>query len=266
LDLQLYFRVLKRFRVLVLAGFALASLLAGLSYASVEFEEGGLGLVHRQDETWQSQARLFITDRGFPWGRTRPEYVVDPRGETPPIPTADAGRLSSLAILYAELAGGDPVKSLIPGRAVISTQSDPALVAVPGLVEVRAVPAPPFSSPNILPLINIRAIGTTPTEAIGLARRTTNALVTFIRRQQSAAAIKPQERVVVQVIDEPDSARLVAPRGRTLPLIVFTAVMIAFIGLAFVLENLRPHIPTVAASPHDLPRPLEARAADPGRR
>lgn len=256
MDLQLYWRVLKRFRLLVLIGVMLGASLAILSYVRFEFTDGGIDVIHRQTETWQSQSRVFVTDRGFPWGRTNPEYVVDPKGEAPPFQSADAGRLSSLAVLYAELANGDPVKRLLRRRAIIATPSDPALVAIPGLVEVSSVPGPAFSGSPILPLINIRAIDTTPEGAIDLAKAATEALVTFIRTQQSAASIDPQERVLVQVISEADSARLIGTRGKTLPIVVFVSVMIAFIGLAFVLENVRPRFPKLAADDRDEVRAL----------
>ena len=50
-------------------------------------------------------------------------------------------------------------------------------------------------------------------------------------------------------MEEAEGAALVAPRKLTRPIFIFLAVMIAALGLAFVLENLRPRVRPVAAEP-----------------
>jgi len=70
MSLELDMRVLWRFRVLVLAGLLLAILLAGMAMFKVDFGGGAPKLTYRQSETWQSTARLLITQDGFPEGRT----------------------------------------------------------------------------------------------------------------------------------------------------------------------------------------------------
>jgi hypothetical protein len=97
MDMQLYLRILWRFKPLVAAGLLLAIPLAVLSFAKVSFAGGSPSLKYRQAQTWQSEAVLFVTQRGFPWGTTTPQY--QPANATeglPAVPTADANRLSSL--------------------------------------------------------------------------------------------------------------------------------------------------------------------------
>jgi hypothetical protein len=233
LDLQLYLRVLWRFRLLVLAGVLLGLTLAFFSVVRVSFEGGRATFYHRQSEVWQSEAMLFVTQRGFPWGRTAPEYVPSsPNESAPPVPASDPTRLSSLATLYAEFAKGDFVQSIV-GRAG-------------RLVEVTPVPAPPLSSPPTLPIISVRALGPSPKFATVLAQRTANALATFVRRQQDEAAIPDAERVQIETFARANGPLLVNGRGKTVPLVVFIATLMASLGLAFILENLKPRVSTAA--------------------
>jgi hypothetical protein len=247
MDLHLYLQVLWRFRLLVLTGLILALSLAFLSFVRVDFQGGSPSVTYREAERWQSTARLFVTQQGFPWGSTVPDYVPsDPDSGTPPIPVADQGRLSSLAVLYAQLATSDPVVRLIGERKELEE----------GNIEVNPVPAPAYSTPAILPLIEIKTLAPSPGRAVQLARKTTDAMLDYLRRQQQSAGIAPEERVLVEVIKSPDEAKLVDRRGKTLPVVVFSAVMIACIGLAFILENLRPRVKLLTRR-DPLPPPLD---------
>jgi hypothetical protein len=228
MDFPLYLRVLWRFRLIVLAGLCLGFTLAFFSYVRVSFGDKGPMFSYRQSEVWESEARLFVTQRGFPWGRTAPQYL--PSGadrDAPPIPESDPSRLASFATLYSEFAKGDFVQSIV-GRANAR------------LVVVEPVPAPPLSSPPILPLISVRALGPSPQASALLAQRTANALLTFVHRQQNDARIPADARVRVEPLSRPNRQVLVSGRGKTIPVIVFVAVLMAACGLAFVLENLRP--------------------------
>jgi hypothetical protein len=233
MDFRLYARVLWRFRVIVAAGICLGFALSFLSVVRISFEGGKPALVYRQSKIWESEARLFVTQRGFPWGRTAPEYLpTTPENGAPAVPASDPGRLASLATLYAEFAKGDFVQS------VVGVKRAP-------LVVVEPVPAPPLSSPPILPLISVRALGPTPATSAALARRTADALQAFVQRQQNDARIPEADRVRVEVLSQPNRSLLVKDRGKTVPLIVFLAVLIAACGLAFVLENFRPRLKPV---------------------
>jgi hypothetical protein len=227
MDFPLYLRVLWRFRLIVLAGLCLGFTLAFFSYVRVSFGDRGLTFSYRQSEVWESEARLFVTQRGFPWGRTAPEYLPSGRDDAPPIPESDPSRLASFATLYSEFAKGDFVQSIV-GRANAR------------LVVVEPVPAPPLSSPPILPLISVRALGPTPKASAMLAQRTANALLTFVHRQQNDARIPEAARVRVEPLSRPNRQVLVGGRGKTIPVIVFVAVLMAACGLAFILEHLRP--------------------------
>jgi hypothetical protein len=235
MDLQLYARVLWRFRALLVLGLILAASLAFLSYVKVSFDGGVPELSYRDAEEWSSETTLFVTQQGFQYGRVAEPYLPsDEEAGLPPIPLADPDRLAMLTALYARLANSDEVRALIRRDGPLN-----------GFLDFEPVPAPEYSGPSILPLLNIRATAATPRDSVVLVTRATRAFRTWLVRQQTAAGIFPEQRVVVEVLNRASSPQLVAGRGKTLPIVVFLTVMTAVIGLIFILENLRPRVRTI---------------------
>jgi hypothetical protein len=235
MDLGVYARVIWRFRLLVVAGFILALTLAVLSMAKISPS----GLTYRQSELYQSTTRLGVTQNGFPWGRL---FATEPskdgaavpmtpaqQAEKLGIPIADPNRFNNLAILYAELATSDPVKRLMLQDGPIKGQ----ISAVPVVVQQNIV----------LPFIDLTAVADTPRGAIALARRSADALESYIRDQQKANNVPDTDRVVIQDVLEPKKVTVFQPRSKTMSIVIFLAVMFATVGLAFLLENLRPRPP-----------------------
>lgn len=243
MDLQLCVRILWRFKLLVALGLVLAIALSVLSFAKVSFAGRSPKLSYRQAQTWQSEAMLFVTQQGFPWGSTTPQYKpANPADGLPAVPTADAGRLSSQAVLFAQLATSQQVQRLM--------RQPPAK---PTDVSVTTVPAPPYSNPAILPLISVKGLGTSPQKAASLAADQTLAIIKYVQRNQQASDTPKSQRVLVEEVQSPlpKLATIVGKRGKTLPIIVFLAVMIATLGLVFMLENMRPGIQAVEDESED---------------
>jgi hypothetical protein len=218
MDLQLYLRVLWRFRILVVLGLLLAMLLSFLSYARVSFSEGAPHISYRQPELWYSDSELLITQRGFPWGRTG---------------GVDTSPLTGLAITYSQFAESDVVEQIM-------LRDGP----VPGIVDASVV----YDSQlrEALPAVVIAGIAPSPKGAVETARRATKALLEYLSQEQIANHIPPSERVVAQQLKTPLVPVLQAPRKRTRPIMIFLAVTTAFIVLVFVLENLRPRVRPVS--------------------
>jgi hypothetical protein len=216
-DLSLHLRVLWRFKFVLAVGLFAAVFLALLAATKASAR------------TWKSEATLFVTQPGFPWGRTVIKYLPgDIATGKPSIPTADPQRLSSLTALYAQLATSDPVAPWLKGIERRHEQ-----------LTVTAVPAPQYSTPTLLPLLQIAATAPSQARAISLANRASSSFETWLARQQKTADIPDAERVVVEPISHADTAKRVGGSGKTLPAVVFLAVLAATIGLIFILENLR---------------------------
>lgn len=232
MDLQLYFRVLWRFRVLVVAGLVLGAALALLSFVRVDLSDGKPVFTYRESEQWVSYSTLWITPESFPWGSSTIEPVLTDVG-----PRAQASKLgvqvappewfSSLAILYAQLAMSDPV-------AEIMAKGGP----VNGSIEA----APVLSDRDALPFVRIAAISDSPAEAVSLARREVDAFQRYLVEQQHTTGIPQKERVIAKVNQQAQFAELYADRSKTRPIMVFLTVLVVVVGLAFILENLRPRI------------------------
>jgi hypothetical protein len=236
-DLELYFRVLWRFRLLVAFGLVLAFSLALLSFARVDLS-GSPRLSYRASEQWSSYASLLITQSKFPEGRSVFEQSIPPASadetQTFAPEFADPNRFAGLATLYAELATSDAVRALMLRDGPIN-----------GAVEATPVT---LTNGNTLPLLSVAGISTTPAGAIALARRAVRSFRQYVESQQRSSGIPVDQRVVITVVNQPAKATLLRGRPKTLPIVVFLAVLLAFVGIAFILENLRPRIAPVSSS------------------
>lgn len=255
LDLRLHFRVLWRFRAIVAIGFLLACALAFFSYARISFTGGSPTVTYRQSETWQASVLMFLTQKGFPYGYTvlpsNPAPVPGESGTTATSTTevprlADVGRFTQLSVYYAPFAQSDGFKAMLRRRTHIS-----------GVVQANAVLDPVHQYP--LPYITVLAFAQTPTDAIALANDGSDVLSQYIVGQQTANRIPPAQRVEMQVFSHANKAVLATPRKKTAPVVVFLTVLLAAVGLAFILENLRPRIHPVAAADEGGEEALAAR-------
>jgi hypothetical protein len=242
MDLKLYFSVLWRFKFLVALGILFAMALAVFSYAAPNFSGKGPMLQPRQDEQWVSYSELFVTPKGVPWA-----MVVDGIGgsdskKRDDAPSGNPNRLSDLAVLYAHMVTGDPVRKIILKGGPMH-----------GEIDAAPVLAGDSNLAGALPLIRIAAIADSDQHALDLVIRTSQAFRTFLAREQAANRIAEDNRVRVTVLKRADKPQLLSGRSMTLPMVVFIAVMIMVSGLCFILENMRPR-----------KRPLPVAAADEG--
>jgi capsular polysaccharide biosynthesis protein len=220
MDLALYGRVLWRFKILVAAGLAFAVALAFLSYVKVSIS-GKPHIAYRQVQTWQSQETLLITSRQLPWVRTSNQQ---------------AGGLSYLSAFYAQLANSDQVLERVrrggPLHGTITTQ--------PGYSNSLRTP---------LPFVTIAGNATSPARAVSLAERGAAAFRAYIVSLEDSANVPAAQRVQLSVMSAARNATLVQPRKKTLPIVIFLTILVATIGLAFILENLRPRVQVVETLP-----------------
>jgi hypothetical protein len=243
MDLQLYFRVLWRFRLIMALGLILACVLSFLSFARVSFGHGSPKVSYRQTETWKATSLLFITQSGFPYGYTvlpsNPTKLAD--GTTQLVPRyADPSRFSQLATYYAPFVRSDAFLTLLRQRTHVR-----------GLVDAQVVLDPAHFQPE--PFISLYGFATNRADAVTLANAAGDNLTSYILRQQVANGIPPAQRVQARMISEAQKAVLSAGRKKTTPIVVFLTVLLAAIGLSFVLENLRPRVRSVATLDEELP-------------
>jgi hypothetical protein len=227
-DLLLFGRVFWRFKFVVFAGFLLAVALSVLTVAKIDTARGAPFLVTRTAPLYASSATLLITQSGFPWGSAVQPYTTN-SGQAP-VATGDLGRLTSLANLYVQIANSDII------RALVATEA-PSTVAVLATQNYSISPSF-YSTP--LPIVTLTATSRTGALAVADAQASASGLTRYLKQQQTAARIDPSKRVVVQELQAPKHAVVVNTTKKTLPAVVFLTIMLAVIGLAFALENMRP--------------------------
>lgn len=234
MDLRLYLRVIWRFRIIVALGFALATVMAVLSFAHV----GRGGVSFRQAEDWRATETYLVSGRGFAVGS-----VSGAGGNKSPV------TLAGLSAFYSQIAMSDAVRRLMLKDGPI----DGIVQATPGVDNVTTIRAP-------LPLVSISGDSTTAEKAVRLARRAARAFREYVTAQQNAAGIPDAQRITFPLVNAAHDAELVGPRKKTLPIVIFLTILTATIGLAFVLENLRPRVRPVSTMDDEETRPTRRSA------
>ena len=247
MDFGLYLRVLWRFRVLVLAGVLLSVALAFLSHVRVEFNDGRPEFAARTVETWQSTALLQVTERGFPAGvSVFPSVPAAKPGEPPPEPVySEPSRFQDLAILYSKYAESDEVREKVYREGGGGTYA--------------AQPAKTDDGQFYLPFIRITATSSSAEGARDLAARATDALRSYIEARQEANEIPADRRVELPIANRAESATLVSGSLPVKPVLILIVGLAGTLGLAFVLENLRPRVRPAPAATASLQRSAETR-------
>ena len=221
------------------AGCAVALALAVFSVAKVDFSHGVPDLSSRTPHRYASSATLLVTQSGFPWGSALQIYA--PAGKNSTAPSGDLSRLTQLANLYVQLANSDVIRSIVavkvPRGDLISASQNYSF-------------SPSYYS-SALPIVTINGVGKSRADAIATTQTGVAALSTYLKRQQDTARIDDAQRVVLQEIQYPRLTTIVNPTKKTIPVVVFLTVMLAVIGLAFVLENVRPQQPETQAFTRD---------------
>jgi hypothetical protein len=207
MDLALHSRVLSRHRLLVGAGLVIAVLLAFLAYVRVSPE----GISYRQQEKWQSVARLFATQGG---------HLFSPPASSTSTASIDP---TSFALLATQFANSDAVKRALRREGKVNGE----VVASVGKVEG-----------TFLPFVEVAGIAPTPAAARDLARRASAAIAAFVLTRQENSGLKPSKQIRLELVNAPERPELVEPRSKTLPVMLFLGVMSIVLFAAYVRENL----------------------------
>jgi len=91
-------------------------------------------------------------------------------------------------------------------------------------------------------------------------------LQTYLKQTEVASNTPLNQRVGVQITLKATKATLVQGRRMTVPIVLFLAVLIATLALAYVLENLRPSARSVPSLVVEAREPVESAAPQRARR
>jgi capsular polysaccharide biosynthesis protein len=220
-DLIAYWSVLRRRRRIMVVGLFAAVALALISV--VKFSSSGLAW--RSPPVYKASTTLLVTQPGFPWGRsTLEEYLAGTATVVPRF--ADTTRMEYLASLYARIAESDVIAERVTGSRDTSKRKWGALPVV-------------GEDSRALPLVEIGALETSPSEAIALANAVSDALQAYLASEQGKNRISAEDRVELRVLERADEAEVFQGVRLTRPVMIFLLISIVTFAVAFVVDNLR---------------------------
>ena len=223
MDLRSAAEAIRSHRRVAYVGVGLAFLLSILAFAKPVADVPPLE--PREPVEYESTVRLFITQPGFPWGRSVLRVIEEQTVE------GDPSRFAALALLYAQLANS----AVIQREVVLDGERLPDIET--SEVVATVVPTSEFST-NPLPLIDITALHTSADGSQQLARDTAIELRNYVVKGQTEAGTPESERIVLLQIDAADPGEAVGTPVLSLPVIVFTTIVLLTLGLIFTLSNL----------------------------
>lgn len=222
MDMLHHLRVIGRWRKVVIGGTLVGILAAFMATFNVSFQSGA---TYRHAESWESTSTLFVTQPGFPWGRTTLPGVTGPDATTRDqngTNFADPSRLSILAVVYAYLAQGNQVGRLSgklpPGATVTASQIS--------------------NNNSALPLFTLTATSDTEKGSQALNSQRAQGLQRYIALQQDANSVPENQRVQLSVLNGPTAVK-VSSHGIMLAIAMVFLAALASLGVAYMLENLR---------------------------
>ncbi|QEC50083.1 hypothetical protein FSW04_22585 [Baekduia soli] len=242
MDITQHLRVISRWRRVIIASALLGIALAALF--TVKYSDGGLQWRH--SAKWESTSRLFVTQNGFPWGRTTFDLAsgvkatggatgassgtstdgrpVNGSPSTAPNDFADPNRLSLLAIIYSFISQSNALSEINPKPLG------------PG----EEIAAQELSNQNTgaLPLFQLTATAPTRKAADDLNTERTRALIGYLATQQDVNAVPAGQRVKISVLNKP-LATQVSGHGQMLGIAMIFLVMCAGLAASYMLESLR---------------------------
>jgi hypothetical protein len=237
-DINQHLRVIRRWHKVIIASLLLGAIAATLFLVKFSTADG-FSAEWRRPEKWQSTSRLFVTQRGFPWGRTTlpgdaggpnaaakqdPKVAAEAAKQaTDATSYADPNRLSLLAIIY----------SFISQSNTIGQNGHP----LPPGGEVSAQELA-NNNTGALPLFQLNTIAQTKAAADGLNRDRIEALTSYLANQQNVNEVPTGQRVQVTVLNRPEATR-VSSHGAMLGAAMVFLALSAGLAASYMLESLR---------------------------
>jgi hypothetical protein len=267
-----YSAPLKRFRLVIALGVVVGAALALTSSYKVDFSALPPKLTGREQPTYTAGTQLEVTSASAPYYRSAVDIpVVAPaqEGEEEEEPASlveqaepSVQTLISAANYYPYVIEGDAVRAL---RERLFGEIEGEISAT----AIGATITPSRHEPGRLPFIQVIATSDSAQKAIDLAQYTALAFIRHVQVQQQRTGIRPEQRLVVKQLRRPERTFATGGTSPTMPVLVFFAVVAAAVGVAFVLDRLRPERESAAAAadgPRDPARRDEPLVAAAGRR
>lgn len=250
MNLTNMFRVIRRHRLLLVVGIAVA-LVAAL-FTAFKLETGSFE--PRTQVEYRASTHILVSDPVSVFSSRNAAQVV-PDGTT----AASARDLASLTVVYAYLASSRDLRAQVEGQ-IGEFGPDESLSAAQRTTQ-------PTSQTNTgtyrLPILDIMGTSPDPARAQEISRTAATLFQAFATAQQDAAGVPPETRVQLPVIDE-RRAEALDGTNPALPVVaVALGVLLAFLALIFAVDNAqagRRAAPAVSPAREPVPTPVSASA------
>lgn len=237
MDANAVLAVLARRKLLLLLGLVAAAVSAVLSSYSLD----GWSLVARQEESYESRARLLVSDAVRDPFRSAATRVDGQVGGYEP---------QELADLYTFVFGSDEVAEAIENA--FGPLRDGESV---GAVRVReAAGGESDDGAAGVPVVEIVATAPEPDRAEDLARVATDAFTGYVAVRQAAAGVPPTQAPVLSRLNDASGAVDRTSSPAPAMALVFLAVLAVFASLVIVLEARHDVEPRTAGADDGLAR------------
>jgi hypothetical protein len=242
MNLARHISVLWRFRAIVGLGLILGIAMAFLAAYKVPSME------RRGVEKWSAESSIFVTQEGFPWGRVTLGDATAPGmpsastdgNDGSKTPFADPARFANLALVYSNLVQSDEVRGVLPGHPT-RDQIEPRVLDATG------------GGVSFLPIIKLTVFEGSANGAVNLNRKAIAALRDYIERNQQHTnpPTPANERIRLEILNEPTGATLVSGHSLSIPLLAFLLCLLGAVAIAHIMENLRPREQPTGVMPED---------------
>lgn len=218
MDLRRHVGVLSRFRDILIVGLVVAICLTFIAAVRVSTKHGfsTAAFSWRQQETWQATETMHLTQCG----------LVLPTANSPDTTAPSCDVPESNVLVYQQLANSDPVRRVILSHGPIDGKFDFFPVT------------DPLTHQSILPFLSVDGFSSSPAKALLLTKTASQSFREYLLANQPT--VPARQRVVATVTTQAKKVTLAQGRKRTLPIVIFLAIMIAAVALAYILENLYP--------------------------
>jgi hypothetical protein len=226
MDLRNHLRVWWRWRRLLCLGLLLAVAFGTLASFKPVLKGITPDIQWRKQAVYTSNSRLFVTQRGFPWGRaTLPGTQTGSAVPKGSLDFAAPDRFANLAIVYSYIAQSEQVRALI-GPATLADQ----IVVTPQFLNTG----------DPLPLLTLETKGSSPVGAKALNIATIKALREYLDREANQNSVPADQRVQVQVLNPPPLGAISDGRSPILSAVAFVLMLVLTFTTGYILENLFP--------------------------
>ncbi len=253
MNLTNMFRVIGRHKVVLTLGILVA--IAAALFTAFKLETGAFlqgEFEPRTEIEYRASTNILVSDPVSVFSSRNATQAVT-EGTTPP----SARDLSSLTVVYAYLASSDELLAQVE-QQVGSLGPDESLSAQQRTTQ-------PTAQTNTgtyrLPILDIMGTSPDPARAEEISRTAAALFQEYAAAQQDAAAVAPESRVQLPIIDE-RSAQPVDGTNPALPVVaVGIGVLLGFLALIFAVDNAqagRRESATVSPAREPIPSPRSA--------